>query len=194
MSPVLGIIASSTQQGRGVAVGSYDSLATITVPSGGLASLTFAGIPTGYQHLQIRAIARNTVASTGAEGVAFVINGDTSASYAYQSLQTINVVNSGNPFTNAFASQTSVITGVSVEGGELANAFSANIIDVLDYRNVTKNKTFRTLYGMNTNGGTDVLGLRSGVWLKTDAITSLTLTNTNGSFAQHSFFALYGVK
>jgi hypothetical protein len=54
MSPVLGIIASSNQQGRGGGlVGSYDALAAITVPSGGLSSISFAGIPTGYRQLQL---------------------------------------------------------------------------------------------------------------------------------------------
>ena len=38
--------------------GAYDSLATVTVPSGGVASVTFAGIPSGYQHLHIGGGAR----------------------------------------------------------------------------------------------------------------------------------------
>jgi hypothetical protein len=35
--------------------GAYDSLATVTL-SADAASVTFAGIPSGYKHLQIRAI------------------------------------------------------------------------------------------------------------------------------------------
>ena len=57
MSPNLGIIATSISGHLFTfsLVGNYDALATVTVPSGGLSSITFAGIPTtGYSHLQIR--------------------------------------------------------------------------------------------------------------------------------------------
>lgn len=190
----IGIIASQISGHLWEPQGAYDALSTVTVPSGGVASIEFAAIPQGYKHLQIRGIARNTVASTGAEAVIFRMNSDTSSSYAYHSIQTINVLNSGNPFASAATSQTNMWTGTSTEGGELANVFAAMITDVLDYNSVSKNKTVKTLYGMNTNGGTDVLGLRSGLWIKTDAITSLTLTNSSGNFAQHSQFTLYGVR
>ena len=57
--PILGIIASSFRSAAGP-VGAYDALATVTVGSGGVSSITFAGIPTGYKHLQIRQIAKST--------------------------------------------------------------------------------------------------------------------------------------
>jgi hypothetical protein len=158
------------------------------------ATISFTNIPQNYKHLQIRAIARNTVASTGAESVIFQINSDTSSSYAYHALTTVNVLNSGNPFANASTSQTNMATGVSVESQELANTFGAMITDVLDYSNTNKYKTLRTLYGMNTNGGTDVLGLRSGLWMNTAPITSINITNSAGNFATNSRFSLYGIK
>jgi hypothetical protein len=49
--------------------GNYDALGTVTVPSGGLSSVTFAGIPqTGYSHLQVRIMAvTNTTANSAME-------------------------------------------------------------------------------------------------------------------------------
>jgi hypothetical protein len=109
-------------------------------------------------------------------------------------LQRINVLNSGNPFASASTSQTNIYTGISTEGSELASVFAPMITDILDYANTNKNKTFRTLYGMNTNGSTDVLGLRSGLWMNTAPITSINITSSGGNFAQHSRFSLYGIK
>lgn len=171
-----------------------EPIATTLVGSGGVSSIAFTNIPQGYKNLQIRAIARNTVASTGAEAVIFQINGDTSSSYAYHLLQTINVINSGNPYSTASTSQTNMWVGVSTEGGELANAFAGIITDILDYNNTNKYKTLRTLCGMNTNGGTDVMAFRSGLWMNTAPITSINITNSAGNFAQHSRFSLYGIK
>jgi predicted phage tail protein len=171
-----------------------EPIATNLVGAGGVASIAFTNIPQGYKHLQIRAIARNTVASTGAEAVIFQVNGDTSSSYAYHKLERVNVLNSGNPSSSASTSQTNIYTGVSTEGSELASVFAPMITDILDYANTNKNKTFRTLYGMNTNGGTDVLGLRSGLWMNTAPITSINITSSGGNFAQHTRLSLYGIK
>ena len=34
--------------------GAYDALSTVTVPAGGVATITFAGIPNTYKHRQLR--------------------------------------------------------------------------------------------------------------------------------------------
>ena len=59
--PILGIIASQNYS-RFTPTGSYDALASYTVPSGGISSIEFAGLPTGgqYSHLQLRYIAMFT--------------------------------------------------------------------------------------------------------------------------------------
>jgi len=58
MSPILGIYASQITGHLNpfTPTGSYDALASYTVPSGGASTITFAGIPTGgqYTHLQLR--------------------------------------------------------------------------------------------------------------------------------------------
>jgi hypothetical protein len=49
---ILGIIASS----RLAAVGDFESIATVSVGSGGAADVEFTSIPATYTHLQIRGI------------------------------------------------------------------------------------------------------------------------------------------
>ena len=133
MTPVLGIIASSNQQGRaGGPVSAYDSLATVTVPSGGLASLTFAGIPTGYSHLQLRINARST--STSANGIVLGVrfNEDTGSNYSIHSLSGYQGI-SGGVEALGTANTNQMYGAVLSADGNAASIFSSTVLDVLDY-------------------------------------------------------------
>jgi hypothetical protein len=179
--PVLGIVASSTQQGRGGAVGSYDALATITVPSGGLASVVFAGIPQGYRHLQIRTYAQQ---AAGGGSVEIIFN---NATYNYRHF--------------AYGNGTSAIAGAdtfnapgifSSAADNGASVFAGTVFDLLDYTS-TKNKVTRALGGVDNNGS-GAIYFMSGLFTSTTAVTSITLNATSQNFTQHTQFALYGVK
>ena len=71
------------------------------------------------------------------------------------------------------------------------SAPNAGVVDILDCSNTSKYKTMRALCGTDTNGGGEV-GLFSGVWQSTSAISSITISFSN--IAQYSTFALYGIK
>ena len=195
MTPVLGIIASSNQQGRGGAVGSYDALATIVVPSGGLATVSFAGIPTGYRHLQLRIQARTDMNSGGAwSPIGMRYNGDTAANYYIHDFYGIG---SGSVTPEAYAAQVQGIAGFGAPSTNTASSFGASIVDILDYNIATKTKTVRVASGVENNGsGLVIYG--GHLWTTTAAITSISfhlLGSTNGSnFLANSQFALYGVK
>jgi hypothetical protein len=183
MSPILGIIASSFRSAAGPD-GAYDALATVTVPSGGLASIDFAGIPNTYKHLQVRYI--NTT-STVNQNLIFRFNGDTGSNYAWHRL-----LGDGS---SAIADGVSATTGMSIgRSGGNTTSFAAGVVDILDYTSTSKNKTVRTLYGTDQNGS-GLIFLGSGLWFKTpEAVNTFTMISAAGNFAQHSQFALYGVK
>jgi hypothetical protein len=186
MTPILGIIAS---QGKNTyqLTGSYDSLATVTL-SADTASITFAGIPAGYKHLQIRGLLR-TSRGLAYDSVNITANGITSYS-------THQLAGDGSSASSQGASsaQTSIGYNNIAGNGAGANIFSGIILDVLDYSANTKNKTFRYLTGYDNNGG-GYINLASGASLVTDAITSLTFAPQNSSaFKTYSNLALYGVK
>lgn len=186
--PILGILASSNQQGRGGGpVGAYDSLATVTVPSGGVASITFTGIPTGYKHLQIRGLLRT---NRGLAYDSFNLTANGGTSYSCHLLEG----DGGSASAAGAASQTSInYNGIAGNGGT-ANSFAAIVLDVLDYSNTTTNKTFRYLHGYDLNGSGKVT-LASGAALSTSPISSLTFVPQNSSlFVQYSTLAIYGVK
>lgn len=160
--------------------GAYDSLATATL-STSTASVTFAGIPTGYKHLQIRGV----ILTSGATNPTWQINGDTTgANYKGHHLWGTG--------TNANANDQSGT--VYFNYNPSASYPSAFVMDWLDYTSTTKNKTMRTLAGSDTNGGTSEIALWSGLYMSLNAITSITLNGNGVNFTQYSSFALYGVK
>jgi len=185
--PILGIIASAIS--GNLSVPSYDSIATTTVGSGGAASITFSSIPATYTHLQIRGITRPT--ETGTSGSAYVylrVNSDSGSNYSRHFLY-----GEGTVGVQAGASQTEIRAAFEMRDGFTANCFAALIVDVLDYANTNKYKTVRTLSGFDTNG-LGYIALGSGLWMNTNATTSLTFTPEVGNFKEYSTLALYGIK
>jgi len=183
VTPVLGIIASSNQQGRGGAVGSYDALASVTL-SAATSSVTFTGIPTGYQHLQIRALCL----TTGQESLYIAYNSDFIGAN-YRDFQ-IGGNGSGSGFTFTNAGVNGIGAGIGLVS---QTAGAGNVIDILDYRNTNKNKVARSLWGVDKNGSGSV-GLFSHFWANTSAINSITFSTSTYPFQAFSSFALYGVK
>jgi hypothetical protein len=185
--PILGIMASQISGKLWSPDGAYDSLSTVTVPSGGVASITFAGIPTGYKHLQLRFTTRSS-ASGGSDNISFQFNNDTAGNYSWHYIYasgSIVAAGSGASATNIFAMQTSGTTA-------LANAFGVAVVDILDYSNTSKNKTVRSLNGYDLNGSGYVF-YQSGLWMSTSAINSIKI-NPGTGFSQYSQVSLYGVR
>jgi hypothetical protein len=177
--PILGIIASSFRSAAGP-VGAYDALATVTVPSGGVASVSFVGIPTGYKHLQLR------LSVKGSTNLFAPIrfNGDTTTSN-YRSHQ---LYGNGVSATSSDEGNNFYINNV------LGTNYNGVILDILDYSSLTKNKTSRMLQGIDNNGSGSIMFV-SGLWMNSStAISSIAFTVNTGNFAEFSSFALYGVK
>ena len=191
MSPILtGVIASGISghlTPPWSPEGAYDALATVTL-SASAASITFAGIPSDYKHLQIRATMLGS--TTGADSPYIRYNGDTGSNYTLHTL----LGEGTSARAQGIAPYSTNIGGFW--WGLVGSYPSVSIIDVLDYANINKYKTTRTLAGQDNNSTYGSVGLSSGLWRNTDAINSLTIFLLPGSttFLQYSSFALYGVK
>lgn len=181
MSPILGIWASSFNAGGFTPTGSYDALATYTVPSGGVSTITFAGLPTGgqYTHLQIRA---SYTTDTGATNLYMNINSNGSTYYHYLF---------GDGSSATAGSTSSNIFTIQWGGGGVSQRYGL-ITDILDFASSTKNKTIRTLGGIDNNGSGGVF-LSSNLYATTSAISSITI-GASYNLSQYSTFSLYGVK
>jgi hypothetical protein len=73
----------------------------------------------------------------------------------------------------------------------LSNQYGAYITDILDFGSTTKNKTIKSLGGYASTG--PYIMIRSGAYLSTSAVTSITITGAGG-FLAGSRFSLYGIK
>ena len=172
---------------------SYESIASVTVGSGGSSTVTFSSISASYTHLQVRLIARGgrTDSDTAAGGLYIQLNSN------YLTSQ--HQLRGNGSATAAIANSGGLSNGALVLWVPASNAtsgiFGAGIVDILDYANTNKTKVVRILSGDDINGG-GYLALGSGLWNSTSAITSITFGSTDGigTIPQYSSFALYGIK
>lgn len=190
MSPILGIWASAQQ---GAFAGDYESIATVTVGSGGAATVTFSSIPATYKHLQIRYIARTSAAYQFDFTNAFFNNSTTAGTYVTHMLDGTGAAAQGESFGSAGGFYGAGLAAGNTNG---SNVFGVGIMDILDYTDTNKNTTIRTLSGFNnndTNNGRQI-ALSSGVWLNTSAVNRIDFNGNGNNLLQYSSFALYGIK
>ena len=187
MSPILGIYASQISGHLFAPSGAYDSIATITVGSGGTSAINFTSIPATYTHLQLRGIIRGN-RSGALDDLGMRFNGGSA------NITTHTLMGNGSTATatGTTAGSYSYFTAIA-SASETSGVFSTIIIDILDYANTNKYKTFRALNGYDNNGSGRV-SLASGVQLDTAAINQITMIPSNTTFVEYSSFALYGVK
>ena len=103
-----------------------------------------------------------------------------------------NIANIGSNLANTFGNLS------NTEERELYDKISflidiPGVMDILDYNNTNKYKTFRILSGYDGNG-TGGLQLNSGLWQSSSAITSIKIEPNTSTFQQYSTFSLYGIK
>ena len=199
MSPITELIGGAKAYGWNnyflSVPGDYESIATVSVGSGGVSTANFTSIPSTYKHLQIRGIARSSDTGSGAASIAMRFNSDTGTNYNFHYFAGRN----GLAFA---AGQTFIYTegyfGVMPSNGHPANTFSSFVVDILDYTNTNKLTTIRCLSGFTANGtGTepDQVQFMSSLWNSTSAITSISILRPGGSnLMEYSHMALYGIK
>jgi len=176
------IVAGTFSIGVPPVTSSYESIATVTVGSGGSSSISFSSIASTYKHLQIRGISRNT---GGFGDVGMQVNGSTNISRRHLLYGTGSSALGTSDTVNSFY--------IQPESSGLASSFGTFVTDILDANSISKYKTIRTLNGYDFNGSGLVL-LISTLLETTSAVGSITITPSGGSFAQYSQFALYGIK
>jgi hypothetical protein len=188
MTSILGIVASS----KLVASGSFESIAT-AVGTGSSGTITFSSIPSTWKHLQIRGLARSTNTGTGsAIALLLTLNGNsTAANYITHELNGTG--------STANANSTTGVSGVYLNSSVARNGVASglqgvSIIDIHDYTSSTKNKTIRAFTGYDSNDTNGRVNLQSGLFINTDAVTSVTLTSESLNWTTTTVFSLYGIR
>jgi len=188
---LLNTILGSFSVGVAPVTSSYESIATVTVGSGGSSTVEFTSIPSTYTHLQLRGVARSTYAE-GFDAASVKLNDDSGSNYSAHALVGYGATTgteAGSSISPGYPMY--AIGGAGSTAG--SNIFGATVLDILDYANTNKYKTIRSLMGVDTNGGGRIY-FSSANWRNTNAITKITLTLFNGNFVQYTQFALYGIK
>jgi hypothetical protein len=194
MSPIIQSLGNASARGYGAFFGAaaatdFDSIATVTVGSGGAANVEFTSIPSTYTHLQIRGIAKSD--NNGSlDNLQMQFNSDTAANYKSHFLY-----GTGSTVGAGVAASDNLMLASRVTGGNssYANIFGSFVIDILDYANTNKYKVHRSLSGHDENGLGEIF-FESGLWRNTNAITSIKLYAQDFNWKQYSHFALYGIK
>jgi hypothetical protein len=178
MTPILGIWASQIS-GHLASPSSFDSIQTVTLGSTA-SSISFTSIPSTWKHLQIRYSL--TAAAPADCGLRF--NSDSGTNYSS------HLVRGNPPNAQAYAYPSQ---GYATVQFNIGYNTSVAVIDILDYTNVNKNKTLRSLAGWDNNGSGN-MDFWSGAWYNTSAVTNIDLVALTTTFSVNSKFALYGVK
>lgn len=164
------------------------SMVWIATMSGGGGLKTFTNIPQTFTHLQIRMNNRDLYASTPSYTY-MRFNGDTgdTANNHWLRGDGASATSEANQINLNY-----VITVPQPGNNALAGVRNATIIDILDYTNTTKNKVAKAISGYDLNGS-GFVGLYSGQWRNTAAITSIGLGSAYQEDAATFRADLYGI-
>jgi len=160
----------------------YVAIATVTVGSGGAASMDFTNIPATYTDLQLLVSIRE---ETSATAVAFIKFNNTTANRSERYLQ-------GNGST-AVSGTTAVLQFIACQPSDTANTFGNASIYIPNYAG--SNYKSVSSDSVSENNATGAFSrLVAGLWSNTSAINQITITTDTGDVAQYSTATLYGIK
>ena len=163
----------------------YEAIATVTVGSGGAASIEFTSIPGTYTDLLIKLSVRDN--QSGATGNDNAINFNGSAT----SFTGRRIYGNGATVNNDTVAP---YAGSSTSAGTTASTFSNTEIYIPDYAG-SNNKSFSVDSTVENNATTAYAILYAGLWSNTAAITSVKIVRPSTfDFVQYSTATLYGIK
>ena len=166
-------------------------IASNTVGSGGVSSVTFSSIPATYTDLILKLSVRDSDTSGSGstyDNIKLTFNSNTS-NYSW-----LFVAGNGSSTNNAVGSAQSnipTIYGTYSGATSTTNTFGNSEVYIPNYTS-SNNKSLSSESTAEYNGtpGWDLM--MAGLWTNTSAITSITLSAAV-SFVQYSTFYLYGI-
>lgn len=165
--------------------------------TGSSGTITFTGIPATFKHLQIRGIAQGTgTSSTDGTNLSLYVryNSDATATQSYHVLygNGASVLN-GNAINQSYQFVGNFNGGYTTDYP--ANAYTASIIDILDYASTSKNKTSKFITGLPGTTAKNNVALGSTLLQSTSAVSSITISTGNATFfTSGTRFSIYGFK
>jgi hypothetical protein len=166
----------------------YKLISSVTVGSGGTASINFTSIPQTYTDLIVKISGRTTEAANFTTLV-LTFNGN-ATSYSHRFIQGNNSVAA----SSQGLSVTSLNLGYINGSNSTASTFGNMEIYIPNYTSANnKSVSVDAIQEINSTNNS-VLWLNAGLWAQTTSINQITLTPAGGNFAQYSTASLYGIK
>lgn len=167
----------------------YTLIQSVTVGSGGAASIDFTSIPQTYTDLMLVISMRTTNASV-ADYASVSFNSSTT-SYALRLVSGDGSAASSSSFTT---SPNYRIINAVVGDNATANVFSTGSLYMPNYTS-SNNKSYSVDFSRENNTTGNEMSLGAGLWSNSAAVTSITLTSWAGAtIKQYSSASLYGIK
>lgn len=153
---------------------SYIALAT-TELSGGETAVTFSSIPSSYRHLVINVSGATDSTSPALQ---LVLNSDTNSNYSYVFM-----------YADSSGDTASAGTHTAAYVGEFSNNKCFGQANIFDYSAINKHKLILT----NSYNKGDRVDRFANRWASLDAVNSVQVNLSTGSFNSGSKISLYGV-
>jgi hypothetical protein len=166
----------------------YVALASVTVGSGGAASMDFTSIPGTYTDLLLKISGRTTVSDV-AQVMQVKINDSTASIYSSNRLRGDGSSVAVGSTTNGSA----IYNGYNTGSTATANTFGNTEIYFPNYASAN-NKSFSADGVSENNATTSYQQLIALLWASTSAITKIQIIPETGNFVQYSTATLYGIK
>jgi len=173
----------------------FTKIASVSVGSGGAASMDFTSIPSTYTDLVVKMSTRSTTAGlyAGYQTPIFARFNGASTSYSMRWIQAEggSSVNSGIEYFGM--TTTYAFFGTSDPSDWTANTFNNSEVVIPNYAGSSA-KSFSVDAVAENNGSFGSLVMNAGLWNNTAAITSIAIQLERGNFVQYSTATLYGIK
>ena len=159
-------------------------ISTVTVGSGGSATIGFSSIPSTYTHLSLKLSGRTDNSSST---LLITFNGSSA------NLSSTVMYGTGSA-TGTYLSSTNLEIPTLNWSTTTSNTFNNMDMLIANYTE-SVHKLTRIDGAQETNATTTAFNShQAGLWANNSAITQITLTPAAGSFVQYSTASLYGIK
>jgi hypothetical protein len=160
----------------------FIKIASVTVGSGGAATIEFTSIPSTYTDLCLVTSIREASTDSYTATIKFNSSG---SSYSQR-----NVQGSGSSVSSASPTDIEMMINGS---SSTSNTFSNSSVYISNYTG-SANKSVSVDSVTEANVTLAFARLGANLWSNTAAITSISIQTTTGNLAQHSTATLYGIK
>jgi hypothetical protein len=163
----------------------FTKIASVTVGSGGAATIEFTSIPSTYTDLVVKGSTRGDSTAAAFTSIRLLPNGSSSNG-------STRWIRGNGSAASSDLDSTAIYSGESDTATATSNTF-ANIEWYIPNYAGSTNKSF-SIDSVQENNATQAFAhLVAGLWSDSSAISSITLDLSAGSFVQYSTATLYGV-